>query len=91
MAEIDRDVIVDVAAQLLMAAITLRDITDALPPDVMAGCPPDIADRLMRHYYQHAFDALPADIQAEARAIVMTDPAIIAAREVDARGRPDAA
>lgn len=80
--EPDHATLVDAAAALLMAAITLRDIASAMPPGVLAACPSDIADRLMSHRYQAAFDALPARTREQARQAVDADPAIIAARQI---------
>jgi hypothetical protein len=76
----DRDALVDAAAGLLLAAITMRDLMDAMPPTVRANMPADIKGRIDRHTYQSAFDALPADIRQEARSIVDRDPDVIAAR-----------
>ncbi|MFJ8054933.1 helix-turn-helix transcriptional regulator [Streptomyces sp. NPDC096142] len=74
--------LVDAAAALLLAAITMRDLASAMPPAVFTSMPDDIRGRVVRHSYQGAFDALPADVQAEARAMVDADPDVIAARRL---------
>lgn len=76
----EREVLVDAAVGLLLAAITMRDLMDAMPPTVRANMPDDIKGRIDRGTYQAAYDALPADIRHEARAILDRDPDIIAAR-----------
>ncbi|THA38146.1 hypothetical protein [Streptomyces sp. A1547] len=78
----ERDVYVAAAADLLIAAITMRDLLDAMPPSVRTAMPADIKGRVDRHTYQTSFDALPADIRAEATAIVDADADIIAARQL---------
>jgi hypothetical protein len=87
----DRATIVDVASELLMAAVTLRDIASSLHPTVLATCPPDILRRLTGHRYQAAFDELPVDIRREAQARLDADPDIRAARAVHSGGGPHAA
>lgn len=83
-----RDVLVDAAAALLLAAITMRDLVSAFHPEAMATMPDDIRGRVTRPSYQGAFDALPADIQEEARALVLADPDVVAARRLDASAGP---
>lgn len=78
----DRDAQVDAAAELLMAAITMRDLVSAMPPAALAGMPADIRGRVTRPTYQDSFDQLPAEIRADARALVDADPDIIAARRL---------
>ncbi|NUP52337.1 MAG: AlpA family phage regulatory protein [Catenulispora sp.] len=77
-----RTELVDAAAALLIAAITFRDIVSAFDPQALAEMPDDIRGRVTRPDYQEAFDRLPVDIRAEARALVDADPDIIAAREL---------
>ncbi|MCY0921853.1 MULTISPECIES: hypothetical protein [unclassified Streptomyces] len=78
----EHDALVDAAAALLIASITMRDLADAMPPQFMAGMPDDIRDRVVRPGYQAAFDALPEQVRREARALVDADPAVIAARQL---------
>ncbi|MFE3992293.1 hypothetical protein ACFXPW_11530 [Streptomyces goshikiensis] len=78
----DRDAFVAAAAELLIAAITMRDLLDAMPPAVRTAMPADLKGRVDRYTYQASFDGLPADIRAEARAIVDADADIIAARQL---------
>ncbi|MCY0960855.1 hypothetical protein [Streptomyces sp. H27-H5] len=78
----DHDVLVNAAAALLIASITMRDLADAMPPQFMAGMPDDIRDRVVRPGYQAAFDALPEPVKRDAQAAVDADPAIIAARQL---------
>jgi hypothetical protein len=80
----DRAVLVDAAAALLIAAITFRDIVSAFDPRALAEMPDDIRGRVTRPDYQNAYNRLPADVQAEARALVDRDPDVIAARAIDA-------
>jgi hypothetical protein len=82
--EVERGDLVDAAYALLMAAILLRDMAGAMPAKTFVAMPPDIADRLMWTGYQDAFDRLPADVRGEARARVLADPAVVAARALDA-------
>ncbi|WP_240812566.1 helix-turn-helix domain-containing protein [Streptomyces sp. DASNCL29] len=74
--------LIDAAAALLLAAITMRDLASAMPRAAFASMPDDIRGRIARPVYQGAFDALPADVQAEARALVDADPDVIAARRL---------
>lgn len=90
MTDIERNDLVDAAYALLMAAILLRDMAGAMHPTVFVAMPEDIRDRMMRTCYQDTFDRLPADVRDEARARVMADPAIVAARALDAVNRPRA-
>ncbi|MDT0567903.1 hypothetical protein RM704_10545 [Streptomyces sp. DSM 3412] len=78
----ERAALVDAAAALLIASITMRDIAGAMPPAAFASMPDDIRGRVTRPSYQGAFDQLPPDIQAEARALVDADPDIVAARNL---------
>lgn len=79
---------IDAAAALLMAAITFRDLCDALHPEVMAAMPDDIRNRVSHHRYQEAFDGFSQRIRLAAQRIVDADPDIIAARALDeAAGR----
>ncbi|MFJ8163825.1 hypothetical protein ACIRBY_23260 [Streptomyces sp. NPDC096136] len=78
----EHDAFVNAAAELLIAAITMRDLADAMPAATRASMPDDIKGRVVRHGYQAAFDALPADIRIAARAIVDADPDIVAARQI---------
>lgn len=79
---VDRATLVDVAAELLLAAITLRDLSSAMSPAAFSSMPDDIRGRVMRTTYQGAFEALPEDVKAEARASVDADPDVIAARNL---------
>lgn len=74
--------LVDAAAALLIAAITFRDIVSAFDPRALAEMPADIRGRVTRSDYQEAFNRLPVDVQAEARARVDVDPDIVAARSL---------
>ncbi|GAQ52086.1 helix-turn-helix transcriptional regulator [Streptomyces acidiscabies] len=74
--------VIDAAAALLLAAITMRDLASAMSPVVFASMPDDIRGRVTRPSYQGAFDALPEDVKAEARALVDADPDVIAARNL---------
>lgn len=74
--------LVEAAAALLIAAITFRDIVSAFDPRALAEMPEDIRGRVTRPDYQDAFDRLPADVQADARALVDVDPDIVAARSL---------
>ncbi|MFD8805595.1 helix-turn-helix transcriptional regulator [Streptomyces sp. NPDC059597] len=74
--------LVDAAAALLLAAITMRDLVSDMPRPAFAAMPDDIRGRVTRPSYQEAFNALPRDVQAQARAIVDADPDIIAARSL---------
>lgn len=76
----ERAALVDAAAALLMASITMRDLASAMPPVAFASMPDDIRGRLTRPSYQGSFDRLPADVRAEAQALVDADPDVIAAR-----------
>ncbi|MBQ0827685.1 helix-turn-helix transcriptional regulator [Streptomyces tagetis] len=78
----DRAALIDAAAALLLAAITMRDLASAMAPAAFTSMPDDIRGRVMRHGYQQAFDRLPADVRAEAHALVDADPDIIAARNL---------
>lgn len=78
----DHAALVDAAAALLLAAITMRDLASDMPRAAFASMPDDIRNRITRHSYQGAFDQLPADVQAEARALVDADPDIVAARNL---------
>lgn len=80
---IPTDDAVQVAAALLMAAITLRDLCSAFSPQAMAQMPTDIRNRVTHHRYQEAFDQCSQRIQLAARRIVDADPDIIAARAID--------
>lgn len=84
---VDLDVLLDVATELLMGAVTLRDLAGAMPSRVLANCPPDLAGRLMSHRYQQAFDALPEVVRTAAQMRVAEDPGIVAARAIDAAWR----
>lgn len=77
------DPVVTAAAELLLAAITMRDLASAMPHALYAAMPDDLHQRLVHHGYQAAFDALPHDVQAQARAVVDANPAVIAARGLD--------
>ena len=79
--------IVAIAAELLMAAITMRDVATGMHPEVFAEMPPDIRGRVTRPTYQMAFDGLPHDVQIAARALVDADPDIVEARRIDAEFR----
>lgn len=79
---IDRDAIVYAASELLKAAILLRDFLGAVHPQVYVSMPEDLTARFGSYRYQDAFDALPGDIQAEARELALTDPWLQRAREV---------
>ncbi|MFJ6616662.1 hypothetical protein ACIQOW_03635 [Kitasatospora sp. NPDC091335] len=83
----ERDTTVDAAAALLLAAITMRDLATAMPPQVYAAMPDDIRNRVDTHDYMTAFDALPQDIQLAARQVVDTNADIRQARRIDAQGR----
>jgi hypothetical protein len=83
----DGDGVVEAAAALLHAAILLRDIASAMPMSVRVRMPEDIAGRLYHYRYQAAFDGLPADVQALARAMVEADPLHQEAKRIDAEGR----
>ena len=82
----DRDDLVDAAYALLMAAILFVDLVGAMPPKVFVAMPEDLRDRMMRTCYQDSFDRLPQDVQEEARALVMADPAVVAARAIHLEG-----
>jgi predicted DNA-binding transcriptional regulator AlpA len=74
--------LVDAAAALLLAAITMRDLASAMSPAAFAAMPDDIRGRVVRPGYQGAFDALPEEVKVEARALVDADPDVIAARHL---------
>ncbi|MFG2780799.1 GIY-YIG nuclease family protein [Streptomyces prunicolor] len=74
--------LVDAAAALLLAAITMRDLASAMSPAAFASMPDDIRGRVVRPGYQGAFDALPERVKVEARALVDADPDVVAARSL---------
>jgi hypothetical protein len=78
----ERATIIDVAAQLLKAAILLRDLGDAMPPSVYATMPADLRIRLLSPDYQDAFDQLSNDVREEARTLALADPLIQAAKTI---------
>lgn len=84
---LDEDVVTRAAAELLKAAIVLRDLVGAMPMSVRAGTPPDIMRRCAAYSYQGAFDALPARIREAATALALADPDVQEARRIDAEGR----
>jgi hypothetical protein len=88
MAEIEDGIAVDAAAELLKAAILLRDLMGAMPLKIQASMPPDLLNRCVSHGYQSAFDALPADIREQAREQALADPYIQEARRIDAGAKP---
>jgi hypothetical protein len=88
MSEADDGVLVDAAAELLKAAILLRDMLSAMPIKMMVGIPPDILNRMTDYRYQSAFDALPADIRERATAQALADPDVQEARRIDAGRKP---
>jgi hypothetical protein len=73
---------VQAAYALQMAAILNRDIVDAIPHGAWQAMPRDIRRRLLSHFYQEAFNALPEDIRVAAEALVDADPDIIEARAI---------
>lgn len=79
--------IIEAAVALRLAAIILRDIADAMPPQAFVSMPDDIRRRLMHHRYEDAFMALPQEIRAVAETLVMADPDLIEARRVDSESR----
>ncbi len=81
--------LLDAAVSLLMAAITFRDLSDAMPPDLKTTMPADLRNRVAHHRYQGAFDQLPESIRAQATAIVFADPDIVEARRLDAEYRAE--
>jgi hypothetical protein len=85
--EIEEGVIVDAAAELLKAAMLLMDLMGAMPIKIQIAMPPDLLNRCMSHGYQSAFDALPAEIRARARAQALADPDVQDARRIDAQVR----
>ena len=86
-ADVPRADLVQVGYALQMAAILLRDLDGAMPPEVRASMPADLRNRMGAPFYQESFYLLPEDVQQEARALVQADPDIQAARAVDAGGR----
>jgi hypothetical protein len=78
---------VEAAAELLKAAILLRDLAGAMPAGVMASMPPDLRNRLVDYTYQGAFDQLPENVRERARVIALADPMIQEARRIDAARR----
>ncbi|MFE6500756.1 hypothetical protein [Kitasatospora sp. NPDC057738] len=78
------DASVDAAAALLLAAITMRDLANAMAPQVYAAMPDDIRHRVDTPNYMSAFDALPQDLKQAARLIVDGNPDIRRARRIDA-------
>jgi hypothetical protein len=77
-----RQIEVQAAYALLMAAILNRDIVGAMPRGAYLVMPGDIRRRLESHIYQTAFDALPEDIRAEAQELVRCDPDVTEARAI---------
>lgn len=78
----DHDALINAAAELLIASITMRDLLDAMPNATRAVMPADIKGRVDTDRYQAAFDALPTNVQDDARALVDADPHILAARQL---------
>lgn len=85
---VDLETLLEVATQLLMAAVTLRDLAGAMPERARSAMPDDIAQRLYSHHYQEAFDRLPAFVRQVATVAVSENPAVVAAKEIDARTIP---
>jgi hypothetical protein len=84
---VDRDDLVAAAYALLMAAILLADLQSSMRSDVQAAMPADLRNRMQATYCQDSFNRLPMNIQAEARALVLADPDIQAARSIDSGSR----
>lgn len=74
------------AYALLMAAILLRDVAGAMPRDAFQSMPDDIRNRMLTPLYQEAFNRLPVDVQAAARAMVETDPDVTNAKQIHISG-----
>lgn len=83
----ERENILSAACALLMAAILLRDLHGSMNPHVRAAMPADLRNRMQSTCYQDSFNRLPVDIQDEARALVLADPDVSAARSIDAGAR----
>jgi hypothetical protein len=82
-----RQIEVQAAYALLMAAILNRDLVGAMPPAAYQRMPGDIKRRLNSHIYQEAFDALPEDVRVAAEALTLADPDVAEARSIDAEAR----
>jgi DNA-binding cell septation regulator SpoVG len=79
----------DAAVSLLTAAITFRDLCDAMRPDLFVAMPSDLRNRITSSQYQDAFDQLPERVRAQAADIVLADPDIVEARRLDAEYRAE--
>jgi hypothetical protein len=68
--------------ELQLAAILLRDLTEAMPTSLRVSMPPALANRLYAGHYQDTLDSCVPDLLKPAvRELVVLDPDIIRARE----------
>lgn len=74
------------ALELQLAAILLRDLTEAMPASLLVSMPPALANRLYAGHYQDTLDScVPDSLKPAVKELIALDPDIIRARADSAR------